>query len=102
MPATESIAIIGGGLMGAAIAQVFATAGHAVRVHEPMASVRDTFHSRLTELLESYGLGVGAASRIHVTPDMAEAVDGAHFVTEAAPERLELKQAVFAELVRHA
>jgi 3-hydroxybutyryl-CoA dehydrogenase len=102
MAAKESIAVIGGGLMGAAIAQVFASAGHPVRVHEPMAPVRDSFQSRLAELLRSYQLDPSALSRVQVTADMVEAVSHAHFVTEAAPERLELKQAVFAELVRHA
>ena len=49
----QSIAIVGGGLMGAGIAQVFATAGHAVTVFEPTPSVRATVRS-LRRLLTAH------------------------------------------------
>ncbi|MBA2627602.1 MAG: 3-hydroxyacyl-CoA dehydrogenase family protein, partial [Gemmatimonadales bacterium] len=39
-----------------------------------------------------------ALARVHVTETLTEAVDGADLVIEAIPERLELKQALFAEL----
>jgi 3-hydroxyacyl-CoA dehydrogenase len=38
------------------------------------------------------------AARIHDTTDLAEAVEGAHFVLEAVPEKLELKRSIFGEL----
>jgi 3-hydroxybutyryl-CoA dehydrogenase len=94
-----SIGIVGGGLMGAGIAQVFASAGHRVTVFEPLAKTRDGVTTRISELLRQYGLGA-AASEVTVTDDLREAVAHADYVTEAAPEKLELKQSVFADLVR--
>jgi 3-hydroxybutyryl-CoA dehydrogenase len=85
--------------MGAGIAQVFATAGHTVRVFEPADAVRDTVVSRVIDLLHLYGLDESAASRIEVTVELSKAVAGADFVTEAAPEKLELKRSIFAQLV---
>ena len=102
MAGSEVIAVIGGGLMGAAIAQVFASAGHPVTVHEPVQAMRDSLPERIAELLRSYGLSVDALSRIKATGDLAEAVHRADFVTEAAPEKLAVKQALFADLVREA
>ena len=96
------IAVIGGGLMGAGIAQVFASAGHAVTVFEPNADVRATIIARTAENLAMIGGDVLAIERIRVTDDMtvAVAVATAHYVTEAVPEKFELKRAIFADLVR--
>ena len=96
------IAIIGGGLMGVGIAQVFAAAGHRVCVHEPIDAVRATFNDRVRAGLEQVGGDSAAAQRITTTTELGAAVASASFVTEAAPERLELKRAIFAELVAKA
>lgn len=96
----SAIAVIGGGLMGAGIAQVFASAGHAVTVYEPNEDVRASIFSRTAENLAMMDGDAAALSLITVTGDMAEAVAKASYVTEAAPEKLELKQAIFADLVR--
>jgi 3-hydroxybutyryl-CoA dehydrogenase len=100
MAQSRCIAILGGGLMGAGIAQVFASGGHRVRVFEPSNDVRSTLRSRVGELLRLYDLDESPAPAITVTDDLSEAVAGAEFVTEAAPEKLELKRALFAELVK--
>jgi 3-hydroxybutyryl-CoA dehydrogenase len=96
----RSIAIVGGGLMGAGIAQVFASAGHAVTVFEPSSAVRATIRARIGEALRLYELDESAAQAVDVTDDLALAVRQADFVTETAPEKLELKQSIFADLVR--
>jgi 3-hydroxybutyryl-CoA dehydrogenase len=96
----RNIAVIGGGLMGAGIAQTFAAAGHAVTVQEPVAEMRATLADRIREGLRQIGGDPAAADRVSVTEDLAEAVGTADFVTEAAPEKLELKRAIFAELER--
>ena len=93
------IAVIGGGLMGAGIAQVFACAGHDVIVFEPDAGVRATIAARTVDNIAMIGGQVEAARRIATTGDLEEAVAEATFVTEAAPERLDLKRAIFADLV---
>lgn len=88
------VAVIGGGLMGAGIAQVFAAAGRATIVFEPNDEVRGSVVQRVADNLKSIGGDTSAAALITVTGDLAEAVGHAHFVTEAAPEKLELKRSI--------
>jgi len=99
MTRPRSSAIVGGGLMGAGIAQVFAAAGHAVTVFEPAEAIRATIRSRISATLISYGLDERVAEAVAVTGNFAQAVERADYVTEAAPEKLELKQKIFADLV---
>jgi 3-hydroxybutyryl-CoA dehydrogenase len=96
------IVVIGGGLMGIGIAQVFAAAGHRVCVHEPLEAVRATIVDRIRANLTAMGLESDAADRIDTAAELGAAVADAAFVTEAAPERLEVKRAIFAELIAHA
>lgn len=92
--------MIGGGLMGAGIAQVFAAAGHDVTVHEPVETVRLTVLDRIRTNLALIGDAPDCAERVVVVDDLCQAVRDADFVTEAVPERLALKRQIFAELVR--
>lgn len=96
------IAVIGGGLMGAGIAQVFAAAGHRVSLYEPDAEVRGSVQRRIAEGLAQLGDEISAADNVTVTSSLAEAVAKAEYVTEAAPEKLPVKQAIFAELIEAA
>jgi 3-hydroxybutyryl-CoA dehydrogenase len=88
-----TIAVIGGGLMGTGIAQVFAAAGHAVHVQEPIAATRDTVIDRLRAGLVQLGQDADAAARVSVHERLAAAVEGADIVFEAAPEKLALEHA---------
>lgn len=92
------VAVIGAGLMGHGIAQVFAVHGHAVRITDPsdqaLASVRDRVRANLAEL----GGDVAAAERIEGCPSLEEAVTGADYVVEAASENLAVKKALFAAI----
>jgi 3-hydroxybutyryl-CoA dehydrogenase len=101
-----SIAIVGGGLMGAGIAQIFAAAGHPVCVFEPIEEARRSIKGRIAETLKLVGGDPAAAELVEVTGDLALAVRNADYVTEAVPEKLPLKQSIFADLVelapRHA
>ena len=81
----QGVAIIGGGLMGAGLARLFTGAGWRVAISEPDAAARDRLRLAFPEAL--------------VTGVLAEAADGASLVIEAAPERVELKRQIFAELV---
>ena len=96
------IAVIGGGLMGVGIAQVFAAAGHQVWVQEPNDEVRDNVIERVREGLTQCGQDPTLAAHVRVTAILAEAVHAVDYVTEAAPEQLELKRAIFADLIKHA
>lgn len=93
------IAVIGGGLMGAGIAQTFASAGHRVWVHEPFDHVRATVVERIAAGLKQVGDDPAAVDVVAVTSDLATAVGQARFVTEAAPEKRELKREIFSRLV---
>jgi 3-hydroxybutyryl-CoA dehydrogenase len=92
------IAIIGAGLMGHGIAQVFARAGHVVRVHDPSEAILGTLHERIGRNLSDLGQDIGSLSRVSGHVGLAEAVAGAAFVFEAGPENLPLKQQIFADI----
>ncbi len=96
------VAVIGGGLMGAVIAQVFASAGRQVALWDPDPRVRDTVRDRAADALRQLGQDPAAAQSLTLSGSLVEAVEGVEFVTEAAPERIELKQRIFAELVEAA
>jgi len=98
MAAKETIGIVGAGLMGHGIAQVFAVAGHPVRVYDPVPQALATLRTRVAANLADLGQDVAAADRITPCPTLAEAVAAADVVIEAALEKVELKQAIFAEL----
>ncbi|MEI6799774.1 MAG: 3-hydroxyacyl-CoA dehydrogenase NAD-binding domain-containing protein [Pseudomonadota bacterium] len=96
------IAVIGAGLMGHGIALTMARAGHEVRVTDPVVEARAALPARVSDSLRLMGVA-GAESaavlkRISVVHSIEAAVTGASFVFEAAPEKMALKQAIFAEI----
>jgi 3-hydroxybutyryl-CoA dehydrogenase len=93
------IAVAGGGLMGTGIAQAFAAAGHSVAVHEPFENVRQTVIERVRAGLAQVGDEPNLVANVRVTRNLEDAVADADFVTEAAPEKLELKRQIFQQLV---
>jgi 3-hydroxybutyryl-CoA dehydrogenase len=92
------VAVVGAGLMGHGIAQVFAAAGHPVAITDPSADALASVHERVRRNLERAGADPESADRIDLVETVEESVRGAAFVFEAAPERLELKQQLFARL----
>ena len=94
----HKIGVIGGGLMGHGIAYLLAAAGHEVGVFEPNAELRASMPRRLNAIIELLGDDAALLKRIAVHEHMAPAVQAASFVFEAAPEKLPLKQKIFAEL----
>ncbi len=94
----EPIAVVGAGLMGHGIAQVFASVGHSVRVYDVSRSALDAARHRIGVQLglpADTAADTGPLSRILFTEDLGEALEGVPFVVEAVPENLELKQNVF-------
>ncbi|WP_299284320.1 3-hydroxyacyl-CoA dehydrogenase family protein [uncultured Tateyamaria sp.] len=106
MGAAANIAVIGAGLMGHGIALTFARAGHDVRVTDPMTDTLRSVLERVASSLALLGADEGEISdvlpRITLCDAVAETVQDAMFVIEAAPEKLPLKQAIFAEVEAHA
>ena len=101
-----SIAVIGGGLMGHGIALTFARAGLDVTVTDPVPEALESVPDRVAESLALLGATSAdidaATARITLTSTIPEAVKIADYVFEAAPEKLDLKQAIFAEVEAHA
>src|SRR5581483_11104555 len=95
-----TIGIIGAGLMGHGIAYLLAAAGHTVRIYDPSAEWRASLAERLKVALDLLEDDPALLGRISVHEQMAPAMQGADFVFEAAPEKLALKQELFAELER--
>src|SRR5919198_1155603 len=95
------IAVVGAGLMGHGIAQVFALAGHHVTITDSFHANLDTVKARITTNLRDLGDDVRAVERVRPVADLAETVKAADFVVEAVSEDLPLKQKLFAEIERH-
>jgi 3-hydroxybutyryl-CoA dehydrogenase len=98
MGVEQKIGVIGGGLMGHGIAYLFAAAGHPVGVFEPAAQIRASLPQRLQAIAALFGDDPALLQRIEAHDQLAAAVSGAAFVFEAAPEKLPLKQQIFAQL----
>ena len=95
------IAVIGAGLMGHGIAQVFALAGHEVIITDTGMKNLDNVQSRIAGNLRELGDDETAASRVRPCFDLGETVRDADYVVEAVFEDLPLKQKLFAEIERH-
>jgi 3-hydroxybutyryl-CoA dehydrogenase len=106
MSRIENIAVIGAGLMGHGIAQIFAVNGYNVTLmdlqDDLLSKAIENIRSNLTLMAEK-GIGhshhiEAAIARVETTVDLKEAAAEAHFVVEAVSENLELKQKIFQEL----
>ncbi|MEL6572212.1 MAG: 3-hydroxyacyl-CoA dehydrogenase NAD-binding domain-containing protein [Pseudomonadota bacterium] len=98
----QHIAVIGAGLMGHGIALTFARAGHRVSVTDPVPDMLATCPARIAESLALLGASTEEVSDalgcVTLASDLAQAVGDADVVFEAAPEKLELKQKIFADI----
>lgn len=98
------IAIIGAGLIGQAWAIVFARGGCQVRVwdgdSQALARAHELIARQVRELRKQELLSdaQGVLSRIQVSAQLEHALEGAEYVQENLPERLEVKQEIFRKL----
>jgi 3-hydroxybutyryl-CoA dehydrogenase len=99
--AKARIAVIGAGLMGHGIAQVFALAGHDVTIYDSIAASLDSAKARILGNLKDLGDDQKAVERVTPIPDLAQAVRDADYVVEAVLENLPLKQKLFGEIEKH-
>jgi 3-hydroxybutyryl-CoA dehydrogenase len=95
------ITVIGAGLMGHGIAQVFAVAGHDVTITDSVKQSLDTAKSRITANLCDLGEDAKAVDNVRACADLGDAVRDADYVVEAVLEDLALKRKLFAEIERH-
>jgi 3-hydroxybutyryl-CoA dehydrogenase len=99
--AKARIAVLGAGLMGHGIAQVFALAGHDVTITDAAAASLDSVKSRIAANLKDLGDDETAVERVTPCADLAAAVGDADYVVEAVLEDLPLKRKLFADVERH-
>ena len=99
------VGVIGAGAMGAGIAQVAATAGHAVTLVDSVpgaaAGAVDTIGAALKRLVDKGRLSDEDASAVlaRITPAASvEELPECGLVIEAVPEDLDLKRRIFADL----
>jgi 3-hydroxybutyryl-CoA dehydrogenase len=102
----RNVAVIGAGIMGHGIAQVVATAGLEVMMHDIEQRCLDEAMKKITDSLSRFlrkgkitqEQSLETIKRIRPTLDLKEAVSGADYVIEAVPEILDLKKDLFAEM----
>ncbi len=99
--AKARIAVIGAGLMGHGIAQVFALAGHEVTIYNSVAANLDSAKARILTNLKDLGDDQKAVERVTPVTDLSQAVRNADYVVEAVLEDLPLKQKLFGEIEKH-
>ena len=96
------IAVIGAGLMGHGIAQVFALAGHDVTITDPHTATLDAREGSASPPTCAISATTRrAVERVRPVADLADCVRDADFVVEAVLEDLPLKQKMFAEIEKH-
>lgn len=94
-----SVTVIGAGLMGHGIGQVFARAGHTVVITDPNAAVLSVALDRVQANLVAEGVDAQRVlCNMRIDATLHSAVAHADLVIEAAPEKLELKQKLFADV----
>jgi 3-hydroxybutyryl-CoA dehydrogenase len=100
------IGVIGAGLMGHGIALIFAKGGYEVSVYDPSLESLNALETRVTDSLKVMGVHAQETNQIlsliKKSSSLEGAVKEAEIIIEAAPEKLELKQSIFAEIEFHA
>lgn len=103
--ATQTVAVIGSGTMGAGIAQVAVQRGFSVRLYDANPAVLERacegIAARLVRLVEKGHLtaaqGEAAKLRLQAETRLEDLAD-AHLIIEAVPERMEIKRELFTAL----
>lgn len=97
----EPVVVVGGGLMGHGIAEIFAASGHRVTVCDHDAAVRASVLRRIAEAAALRGDDPSSVlKRVRVAAALSGAVEDACLVVEAVAENLAVKRAVLGELSR--
>lgn len=99
------IAIVGCGVIGSGWASRFALSGFDVMVSDPSPDaerILGEVHANAVRAWNKLGLVTDQQGSLGVVANIADAVRDADFIQESVPERLGVKQAVFAEIEKHA
>jgi 3-hydroxybutyryl-CoA dehydrogenase len=105
----KHIGVLGAGLMGHGIAQVFASAGYAVSIFDADTAMRDSAKSRIANNFAPF-IKLNLASpndrqqcldRISISNDLKTLCESSHVVIEAISEDMAIKKATYRELEKH-
>ena len=96
MNPVERVAVLGAGTMGGGIATLLLANGLHVAVYDVVEAARERAAARIAKRCEPEAV----ERRLRLTDDLETAVNDADFVIEAAPEQLDLKRSIFADLDR--
>jgi 3-hydroxybutyryl-CoA dehydrogenase len=95
------VTIVGAGLMGLAIGQVFAARGHDVTLYDVRNETRASALERAGAIFDLLDQNKEAGlAHLKIDGDLKSAVAGAGLVIEAGPERLGVKREIFLDLER--
>lgn len=104
------IAVLGAGTMGHGIAHAAATAGFDTAMYDVSRAAVDKGRAAIEQILKK-GVDLGkvqqadadaALARLVATDSLADALTDADFIIEAAPEKIDLKLQLMADIDRHA
>jgi 3-hydroxybutyryl-CoA dehydrogenase len=105
----QRIGILGAGLMGHGIAQVFAGSGFNVHIYDADPAALDTVATRVTHNFQPFiELNLATSEdrdqclqRIHLSRSLEAMCDGPQVIVEAIAEDMALKQKLFAEIEQY-
>lgn len=105
----QHIGILGAGLMGHGIAQVFAQKGFDVALYdrdakalaESLNRIRSNMGIFISMGLLSTDQTENVLNRVHIANDLASMCEGRDFILEAISENLQIKRRAFAKIEQH-
>jgi 3-hydroxybutyryl-CoA dehydrogenase len=104
----RTVTVLGAGTMGHGIAHAAASSGYQTRLYDvsdaQLAKARAAIERIFNKAVElgkaTPADAAGGLARLETTRDLAASLDGTDFIIEAAPERMDLKLQLFADLER--
>ncbi len=97
----KHVAVVGAGVIGASWAALFLASGRSVAVYDVSPDVERfvrTYIERAWPTLQELGMVKSDTKSLTFHKSAADAVQGANFVQESVPERIEIKHALFREI----
>ena len=104
MSSYKKVAVMGTGTMGPGMGAVLARAGKEVVLYDVSADALERakgMYDMAWGVLDRLETPVVEGGSVRYATDLADALAGVEFVFEAIPEKLELKQQVYAEYEKH-
>jgi len=101
MSSVTKTAVLGTGVIGASWAALFLAHGADVAAHDPAEGAEERLRAAIDAAwpsLEALGMVAERPGRLSVHVRAGDAVEGAEFIQESVPERVEIKHALYAEI----